>query len=193
MLNQLSEVAPASAVIALLGWGAFSYGLGGPEIAHRISNADYVPACEASLGQSFSASSEGAIAETQRATELERQARVAQGTINSMRQQYGDLLDAYDGLMGGAISRSMREAESLANQAEQARERARKVIEARRDAAIASAPDQCSCQITAALNESRNDWAFYVGSFGLVEQEGVTQFASRMRANAKMCAERLQV
>jgi len=193
MFNQLSEIAPAGALIAAATWGSLSYFVTGPEVATRMAIADHVPVCEATLGKSFTSSSQMAIEGTQQLTELERQAQAAQGYVNSMRGQYGDLWDAYDALSGGALSRALREAENAARAARQARDRARQAIEAKRDAAVASAPDQCSCQVTAALNDSRNDWALYVGTFGMIEQSGVSEFPALMRGNARMCAERVQI
>tara|TARA_R110002072_G_scaffold148598_1_gene296095 strand:+ start:6153 stop:6734 length:582 start_codon:yes stop_codon:yes gene_type:complete len=193
MLNQLSEIAPAGAISAIALWAGLSYFVTGPEVATRIANADYVEACEVGLEDGLTASSQAQIDATREVSELERQAQAAQNHVNGLRRQYGGHFDAFDRLSGGALSRTIRDAQRAAEAAARARDRARQALEARRDAAIASAPDQCTCQVTAALNDSRNDWAFYAGSFGIIEQSGVTEFVSLMRSNARMCAERVQL
>lgn len=193
LINQLSEVAPAGVLMAAVTWGALSYVITGPELANRIANADYRQACEASLSANFSNNFSGAISETQQTTQLERQAEEARRYVNSLRSQYGAQWDAFDRLSGGALSRAANQAEEAGRRAREARNRARQEIERRREAAIDSAPDQCACQATAALNGSRTDWAFYAGTFGIIEQDGVSGFPALMRNNARMCAERVQL
>ena len=124
---------------------------------------------------------------------MERQAQEARLQVQTLRSQYGAQWEAFDRLSGGALSRAMRQAEEAERRAREARNRARRVLEQRRDAAIDSAPDQCACQVTAALNDSRSDWAIYAGTFGIVKQDGVKNFPALMRSNARMCAERVQL
>lgn len=193
LVNQLTEIAPAGALAAAVAWGAISYAITGPEIANRIANADYFQGCQQSLSTSFSENFSAPIAEMQQVTELELQAQEMRRQVNTLRSQYGAQWDAFDRLMGGALSRAVRQAEVAERSARDARERAVHALEQRRDTAIDSAPDQCSCQITAALDESRTDWALYAGTFGVVEQDGVSGFPSLMRSNARMCAERVQI
>lgn len=192
LINQLSEVAPTGALMAAVAWGAISYAVSGPELANRISEADYVEACEASLGSTFSDNFNAPIAETQQISQLEMQAQETRRYVNSLRSQYGAQWEAFDRLSGGALSSAMQQANAAERAARDARARAQQALEQRRDAAIDSAPDQCSCQVTAALNESRTDWAFFAGTFGIVEQDGVSNFPALMRSNARMCAERVQ-
>lgn len=193
LINQLSEVAPAGALMAAVAWGALSYAVTGPELANRISAADYVEGCQASLGSTFSDNFNAPIAETQQITQLEMQAQETRRTVNALRSQYGAQWEVFDRLSGGALSRAMQQADTAERAARDARDRARQVLEQRREAAIDSAPDQCSCQVTAALNESRADWAWFAGTLGLIEQEGVSSFPALMRSNARMCAERVQL
>lgn len=192
LVNQLTEIAPAGALAAAIGWGAISYAFGGPELADRIGHTDYFDGCQQTLSTSLSESFSAPIAEMQEVSELELQAQVMRREVNALRSQYGAQWDAFDRLMGGALSRAVRQAEEAERRARDARERAVQVLEQRRNAAIDSAPDQCSCQITAALNESRTDWALYAGTFGLVELDGVSGFPSLMRSNSRMCSERVQ-
>jgi len=192
MFNQLSEIAPAGALIAAAAWGGISYFASGPELAQRVAKVEYLPACEQQVADATTRSTQGAINQTQRVSGVERQAQQARQYVNSMRNQYGQLWDAYDQLSGGALSQAVRQAEALERQAQQARAQARQILEALRDATLDTTSDQCSCQVAAALNESRNDWAMFAGSFGLIEQDGVTGFASLMRANSRMCSDRVQ-
>lgn len=192
-INHLTEIAPAGALAAAVAWGAMSYAVTGPELASRIAQADYVEGCQQSLSANFSENFSAPIAETQQVTQMERQAQETRRYVNTLRNQYGAQWEVFDRLSGGQLSRAVQAAEEAERRALEARNRARRVLEQRRDAAIDSAPDQCACQITAALNDSRTDWAFYAGTFGIVEQEGVASFPALMRSNARMCSERVQL
>lgn len=193
LINQLTEVAPAGALVAAVAWGAISFAITGPELASRVANADYIEGCEQSLGSTFAETFNAPIAETQQVTQLEHQAQETRRQVATLRSQYGAQWEVFDRLTGGALSQAVRQAEEAERRALEARTRAQQALEQRRDAAIESAPDQCACQITAALNDSRTDWAFYAGTFGIVEQEGVSGFPALMRSNARMCSDRVQL
>lgn len=192
MLNQITEIAPAGALAAAAVWGGLSYFVTGPEIATRKAQADYIAACEETISTAITSHTQGAIDQTQQLSELERQAQMTRNYVNSMRRQYGELWEMYDRLSGGALSEAVRQAEAAERAAKNARKRAGAALQSRRDLAISSAPDQCSCQIKAALNESRSDWAIFVGTFTIVQNDGVANFPALMRANGRMCAERVQ-
>ncbi|WP_454277191.1 hypothetical protein [Roseovarius sp. MBR-154] len=193
MLNQLSEIAPAGALFAAIAWGGLSYFATGPEIAGRIARIDYVPACERMLETSIASSFEGKLAQVSQSSEIERQGAAAGAYMGGMTQQYPEHMQFLDMITGGGFSGSVQAMNGVAREAREARSRAEAAIKRQRKAALESAPDQCSCQVAAATNDSRNDWALFAGSFGLIEQNGVTKFASLMRANARMCADRVQL
>lgn len=192
MLNQLSEIAPAGALVAAAAWGGLSYFISGPELANRVARVEHLSTCEQQVTDATTRATQGAIDQTKQVSDIERQAQQARQYVDSMRSQFGEAWGAYNQLTGGALSQAVQQAEALERQAQQARAQARRLLEAQRDAALETTSDQCSCQVTAALNDSRNDWAMFAGSFGLIEQDGVTEFASLMRANSRMCADRVQ-
>ena len=191
LFNQLVEIAPAGAVVAAVAWGGLSYTITGPELAYRTANADYIEDCKENLATNIAATFDKHIAAASSPTKTEQQSAAAAPMINQMFGQYGDQMAFLDMLTGGAYSQTMQITQDAARQAREAREQAAAAIKRQRDTAIATAPDQCSCQIAAALNETRSDWAIYAGTFGLLKNDGVTNFASAMRANARMCAERV--
>ncbi|KIC50977.1 hypothetical protein [Tateyamaria sp. ANG-S1] len=192
MMNQLSEIAPAGAVAASLVWAVISYEFSGPELADRISYADYIATCEQRVAQGASRAVEGSINQTNQVSDMERRAQAARNYVRALENAYGaENIRGFDMFMGGAISQAVNQAEALERQARDARNQARRMIQNRRDAVIDTAKDQCSCQVAAALGESRVDWAVFAGTFGIIEKEGVTNFSSRMRANSRMCAERV--
>lgn len=193
LTNQLTEIAPAGALLAAVAWGAISYAVTGPELASRIAQADYFEGCQQSLSASFSENFNAPIAETQELTDLERRAQETRRYVGTLRNQYGAQWEVFDRLSGGQLSRASQMADEAERRARDARNRARRALEQRRDAAIDSAPNQCACQVTAALNDSRTDWAIFAGTFGVIEQDGVASFPALMRSNARMCAERVQL
>ena len=190
-LNQLLEVAPAGAVIGAMLWGGLSYQVNGPQLANRVANADYIQDCKENLATNIAATFDKHIAAANSPTKTEQQSAAAAPMINQMFGQYGDQMAFLDMLTGGAYSQTMQITQDAARQAREAREQAAAAIKRQRDTAIATAPDQCSCQVAAALNETRTDWAILAGTLGFLEKDGVTNFASAMRANARMCAERV--
>lgn len=192
MQNQVSEVVPAGALFSIILWGLISFYLSGPELAGRISHADYFATCEQRVAQGASRAVEGSINQTNQVSDIERQAQAARNYVRSLENAYGaENIRGFDMFMGGAISQAINQAEALEKQARDARNQARRMIQNRRDAVIDTAKDQCSCQVAAALGESRVDWAIFAGTFGIIEKEGVSNFSSRMRANSRMCAERV--
>ena len=192
MLNQFSEIAPTGAIAALAVWGGLSYFVTGPEVATRIARADHMPACEAMLRDSIASTFETALAEVSRPTEVERQGAASSAYLGGMNRQYPEHMQFLDMLSGGGWSQSMGALDSAAKKARQARAQAERAIKERREAALDSAPDQCSCQVTAAIADHQQDWALFAGTLGLVEQDGVSEFPAMMRSNARRCAERSQ-
>lgn len=190
LFNQISEIAPAGAVIAAVAWGALSYGVTGPELATRIADADYMQGCEANLVTSIAASFEQELQAAVRPSASEQQGAAASPYIDQMYQQYGDQMAVLDAITGGAYSAGLEVTRSAARDAKELREQAAAALLTRRESAVATAPDQCSCQVVATLNDTRTDWAIFAGTFGIIEQEGVASFPSMMRSHARMCAER---
>lgn len=190
LLNQLSEIAPAGAVIAAVAWGTLSYVVTGPELAARISNADYVQDCKANLATSIAESFEQELQTAGRPSAAEQQSAAVAPYIDQMYQQYGDQMAVLDAITGGAYSAGLEVTRNAARDAQQIRDQAAAALLAQRERAVATAPDQCSCQVVAALTETRTDWAIFAGTLGFIEQDGVSSFPSMMRAHARMCAER---
>ena len=191
LLNQLAEIAPTGVVIAAVAWGALSYVVTGPELAARISNADYVQDCKANLATSIAESFEQELQTAGRPSAEEQQSAAVAPYIDQMYQQYGDQMAALDALTGGAYSVGLEVTRKAASDAQQLREQASAALVAQRENAVATAPDQCSCQVVATLAETKTDWAIFAGTLGFVEQDGVSNFSSMMRTHARMCAERM--
>jgi len=191
LINQLLEIAPAGALVAAGVWGGLSYTITGPELASRVAKADYVANCEANLAKTIAASFDQQIEATGGPSSVERNSAMVAPMMDQMYGQFGDQMAFLDMLSGGAYAQMQRSANDAARHAREAREKVAAAIKARRDDAVASAPDQCSCQVVAALNETRSDWAFFAGTFGIIEKDGVTEFPSVMRANVRICAERV--
>lgn len=191
MLNQISEIAPAAAVLGLVAWGGLSYFVTSEELADRVSRVHYVPACENTLEANITAKFQQAISKASRPSQGEQQYSMGGNYMSNLFGAYPEHQQFLDMITGGAMTQSVQQLQRSARQARQAREQTVEALKQRRADAIASAPDQCSCQVKAAFQENRNDWAIYAGTFGLIEQAGVTEFPSHMRANARMCSERV--
>jgi len=170
MIKELSEIAPVSAVLAVAVWGGISYFVTGPEAATRIAHADYIESCEANLVSAINATSREQEQAFNQSTNLENEAARASSYWNGMQSQYGEHTQLLDMLSGGGFSQTINVQNEAARQARQARANAQAAIRARARRAAESAPDQCSCQIQAALGDSRSEWAMYVATLTLVEQ-----------------------
>jgi hypothetical protein len=191
MLNQISEIAPAAAVLGLVAWGGLSYFVTSEELADRVSRVHYVPTCERTLEASISSNFQQIISKASRPSQAEQQSSMGGNYMTNLLGTYPEHQQFLDLITGGAMTQSVEQLQRSAREARKAREETVEVLKQRRADAIASAPDQCSCQVKAAFQENRNDWAIYAGTFGLIEQAGVTDFPSHMRANARMCSERV--
>jgi len=191
MMKELTEIAPVSAVFAVAVWGGISYFITGPEAATRIAHADYTKQCEANLVSAINATSREQEQAFNQSTGLENDAARANSYWNGMQSQYGEQTQLLDMLTGGGFSQTLEVQNEAARRARQARADARAAIHARAERAAESAPDQCSCQIQTALGESRSEWAMYVATFTLVEQEKVESFPALMRSHARYCAEKV--
>ena len=191
MMKELTEIAPISAVVAVAVWGGISYFVTGPEAATRIAHADYMEQCEANLVSTIQAASREQEQAVSRTTRVENESAQANSAWNSMQSQYGEHTQFLDMITGGGFSQTIRIQTDAARRARQAREDARAAIRARAERAAATAPDQCACQVQMALGESRSEWAMFVATFTLVQQEKVSGFPALMRVNARYCAERI--
>lgn len=191
MYNQIVEIAPAAAVIALVAWGGINYAVASEELADRVARAHYVPECERTLEASISNSFKEAIARASRPSEAERQGSTATSFMSGIGGAYPEHMQFLDMITGGGMSYGMQALNNSARDARKAREQAVEALKQRRAEAIASATDQCSCQVKAAYNDNKTAWTLFSSTFGLIEQAGVTEFPSHMRANARMCSERV--
>ena len=190
-MKELTEFAPAGAIVAALAWGGMSYFISGPEAATRIAHAHYIEPCESTLVATIEEQALLEERQINQSTIVEDQTSAANSQWNRMQGQYPEHTMLLDMITGGGFSQTIEIQNEQARRVRQAREDARAAIRARAARAAESAPDQCSCQVQAALNETRTSWALFAGSFGLIEQEGVTSFSSIMRANATYCAGRV--
>jgi len=191
MIKELSEIAPISAVFAVAVWAGLSYFVIGPEAATRIAQADYIEECKTNLVATIRATSQEQEQAFNQPTNFENQSAQASAAWSGLQSQYGEQTQLLDMFTGGGFSRTIQIQNEVANRAQQARDDARELIRARAERAAQTAPDQCSCQVQAALGESRSEWAMYVASFTLIEQEKVTGFPTLMRVNARYCSERV--
>lgn len=191
MMKELTEIAPVSAVFAAVAWGVISYSVIVPEIVPRIAHADYVEQCEANLVSAINATSREQEQAFNQSTGLENDAARANSYWNGVQSQYGEQTQLLDLLTGGGFSQTLNVQNEAARRARQARADARAAIRARAERAAKTAPDQCACQIQMALGDSRSEWAIYVATFTLIEQEKVEGFPALMRSNARYCAEKV--
>ena len=194
MLKALSEVAPTSVLIALLLWAGISYFITAPEIATRVARADYMAGCENSVASSAQATAQKIILESGGNIATNDQAAQGMGQINDMlNNSYGDFASKYgtnpfDAITGGALSRAQRQ---LEDNAQAQRERLAATAKQARDAILATAPTQCSCQAKLAFLENRTDWALFTGTFGLIEPEPVADFGGSMAMQKTTCLQRV--
>ena len=170
-----------------------------PEISTRMARADFIPACEKSIGVKAEAVAQKALLEF--GGQNARNNQAAQGAAEMNRvlnnsfgdSNYGNFIDQYgsnpfDILTGGALSRAQRQLEDNANaQRQRAVARAQQV----KAAILASAPSQCSCQAKLAFIENRTDWALFTGTLGLIKPESVENFGKNMTMQTTVCSQRV--
>ena len=194
MLKALSEVAPTSVLIAIILWAGISYFITAPEIATRVARADYMAGCENGVASSAQATAQKIILESGGNIATNDQAAQGIGQINELlNNSYGDFASQYgtnplDAITGGALSRAQRQ---LEDNAQAQRERLAATAKQARDAILATAPNQCSCQAKLAFLENRTDWALFTGTFGLIEPEPVADFGGSMAMQKTTCLQRV--
>ena len=190
MMRELSEIAPISVVFAIAVWGLISFFITGPEMATRIAHADYVASCESSLIATVAANVREQERKIDQPTEAERQASATQDYYNRMEQKFPDHVRFMDLMSGGGFSQTVEVGNQVAAQVKTTRQQAKEAIRERAARAAEEAPNQCACQVQAALGESRTEWALFAATLTLVEQENVSNFPAVMRSNSRFCAER---
>ena len=190
-MKELTELAPIGVVLAAIFWAALSFFVLGPEAAERISRAHYVEQCEATIVTAIQDRTRQAERQATQPTIVEGQTAAANSQWNRMQGQYPEHTQFLNIITGGGFSQVIDMQNEQARRVREAREAALSAIRANAARAAESAPDQCGCQVQAALGETRTPWALYAGTFGLIEQEGVASFPSIMRANATYCAGRV--
>ena len=190
-MKELAEIIPLSIIFAVGIWGLICFMILGPEAATRIAHADYIEQCETNLVATIRASSREQELPFNQSTRVENEAAQTNSAWNSMRGEYSEHTQLLDMLTGGGFSQTIQIQNEAARRARQAREDARAIIRARAVRAAQTAPDQCACQVQMALGESRSEWAMYVATFTLIEQEKVTGFPALMRVSARYCSERV--
>lgn len=191
MLKELPELAPTSVIIAAIAWGGLSYFITGPEIAARIARADYLPRCERTVSEVVERGYHEEAEGLSRQSDAETVAPMLGDYVDRMGKSFPEQTAFLDMITGGTWSMALDMPRQAAIEAQKARDQARAALRRRAEAAIANAPDQCSCQVRAALAESQTDWALYAGSFGLIEREQVTEFPGLMSSHTRTCAERI--
>lgn len=194
MLKALSEVAPTSAIIAVILWAGIAYFITAPEISTRIAQADFKASCEQAVAstaqrtaQEVIQNSGGSIAQSDQAVQgMAQMNDLLNNSYGDFARQYGT--NPFDALTGGALSRTQRQLESNARAQ---RERVASMAQQARDTILASAPSQCSCQAKLAFLENRTDWALFTGTFGLIEPETVADFGGSMAMQRTTCLQRV--
>lgn len=194
MLKALSEVAPTSAIIAVMIWAGIAYFITAPEISTRIAQADFRQACEQAVASSAERTAQQVIQNSGGSIATNDQAMQGMSQLNELlNNSYGDFTSQYgtnpfDALTGGALSRTQRQ---LENNARAQRERVASMAKQAREAILASAPAQCSCQAKLAFLENRTDWALFTGTLGLIEPESVADFGGSMAMQRSTCLQRV--
>lgn len=177
MLKELGDIAPMPVFVSIGGWCALSYFFLGPEIGERVAMADHTPQCIAQTKQNEQS------ALIKQVMELDNRPNDDM-KIAATRQQLNILTDPSNnagklmGLLGydQQMKGLMALAEAKQQKAKQALEQAKQHLREQSKARIAAAPDYCACLTVAAVEESKSDWAFFAGSFGLIERGKVSGF-----------------
>lgn len=199
MLKELSEVAPTSALLALLLWAGLSYFITAPEISERVAVFDHIPACKESIAVAADSEVRKLLAQYD-GNDAERQQAANQlGSFNELLNNpmgdsnYGNFINRYgtnplDALTGGAISRAQ---DALQERIDAQRKAAQEAARNYKEKILSTANDQCSCRAKMAFLENQKDWALYTGTFGLIKPSGVENFGANMAIQANTCAQRV--
>ncbi len=194
MLKALSEVAPTSAIIAVMLWAGIAYFITAPEISTRIAQADFKQSCEQAVASTAQRTAQQVIQNAGGSIATNDQAMQGMGQLNDLlNNSYGDFTRQYgtnpfDALTGGALSRTQRQLEANARAQ---RERVAAQAQQARDTILESASSQGSCQAKLAFLENRTDWALFTGTLGLIEPETVADFGGSMAMQRTTCLQRV--
>lgn len=186
MLSIFSDIAPKSAVAAVIAWAGANYFIIGPEVASRVARADFVPLCEAGFRDL------AAMAGEDRAKALPRPsidpaqeyaaAQVRRLQDNPFMQQLRGMGGGLGDLFGIDAA-----ADHALNQMERGRQAARNAYDAalsriREETAtsLAKAGEVCGCAADAAIADTRTEWAIYSGTLTLIAPAPVKAFDEKM-------------
>jgi len=189
MLKELGEFAPQGLIVGLLAWGGLNYVVTSESIAMRVAHADHIPQCEATFKQGIRSDLNARLASMDKTTELERSAPAANAYAEGMKRQYPDHVRLLDMITGGGFSGALAAQQKAADVTRKARARAKQIVREKANAAMAAAPDACSCQARAAYHDGgRGDWTIYSSSLGLIKPDGVANFGALIASKRAVCA-----
>lgn len=185
MLKEFSDIAPKTAVAALLLWAGANYVLIGPEVAMRVARADHVPACERDVSALI------AKAGSERAQSLPLPSFDAQGEFameqleafrnNPMMEQLRILGGGTDLFgMDGMANSAARQYHQTKQAAKDAYERGLARIKEETATELGKAGSVCGCLADAAIADTRTEWAIFSGSLGLIRPAPLKSFDARM-------------
>lgn len=172
-----TEVLPKALATGLVAYGVISFFLTGPEVAARVAEFDHGPACKAHYGELV-----------QKAAEAEKQSLPQPSSETDMGIDYlGGLMNnemvqalGQFGGFGGAMNNAMAQARAKQKALREEYERRVAEIDAATRRKLANSHGFCGCVADAAIDNSRQDWAIYAGSFGTLTPSKVENFGTAM-------------
>lgn len=180
MLKETSELAPRAIIFGALIWGSLSYFVAGPEIASRVAETDFLPACQVTVGKRVErAMAEQAVAVTgsrpsgaadayMRRLEAMRDSPIMQ---DAQTQQMMAVLG-----LDTMVDAGVEEYNARKEQAEAAYKASVAELEDAASTSLARTNGACGCAADFAIAETRTEWAVYVGTVGLIRPKRLDQF-----------------
>lgn len=172
-----TEVLPKALVSSVAVYGLFSWGVAGPEVGARVAEFDHGPACKAHYSELV-----------QKAAEAEKQSLPQPSSETDMGIDYlgglmnNEMVQALGQLggFGGVMNNAMAQAQAKQRALREQYERRVAEIDAATRRKLANSHGFCGCVADAAIDESRQDWAIFTGSFGTITPSKVENFGTAM-------------
>lgn len=180
------DVLPKAGLAGAILWAGANYFVVAPNLAARVTLADFVPACERNHETMALAAAK------ERTAELPPPSidPVKQMAARSLRQMMNNpvmqALEQMGGELGGVFPMremadiAIAQQEQAAKAAKEAYDRSLERLKRETASRIGSAGTTCSCLAAAAVEDTRTEWAIWTGTLTLFRPAPLQNFDQRM-------------
>ena len=184
LISLFKDVAPPVVLAGGIVWAGANYLLIAPKIAERVVAADHLDQCRADQESLIAQAGKDAVAGLELPSidpAQELALRQVEGLMNSPLMGWArGASQGMDRMLGididGTLAAAREQVEEARRAGQQAFDRAKKRLEEKTKAQLASAGDLCTCAAGEAIEQTRTDWALFTGSLTLYVPATVSGF-----------------